>query len=33
MRVLHVCRELYTIQKTGGLSDVTAALPPALAGF
>ncbi|MDE5000834.1 glycogen/starch synthase, partial [Francisella tularensis] len=33
MRVLHVCSDLYPILKTGGLADVTAALPPALAGF
>ncbi|MBK2111974.1 glycogen synthase GlgA [Francisella tularensis subsp. novicida FSC159] len=33
MRVLHVCSELYPILKTGGLADVTAALPPALASF
>jgi starch synthase len=30
MRVLHVCSELYPLLKTGGLADVTAALPPAL---
>ncbi|MBK2357151.1 glycogen synthase GlgA [Francisella hispaniensis] len=33
MRVLHVCSELYPLLKTGGLADVTAALPPALASF
>jgi starch synthase len=31
MRVLHVCTEIYPLLKTGGLADVTAALPPALA--
>ena len=31
MRVLHVCAELYPLLKTGGLADVTGALPPALA--
>lgn len=31
MRILHVCSELYPILKTGGLADVVAALPPALA--
>ena len=30
MKVLHVCSELYPILKTGGLADVTAALPPVL---
>jgi starch synthase len=29
--VLHVCAELYPLLKTGGLADVTGALPPALA--
>jgi starch synthase len=33
MRVLHVCAELYPLLKTGGLADVTGALPPALAGL
>ena len=28
--VLHVCSEVYPLLKTGGLADVTAALPPAL---
>lgn len=31
MRILHVCSELYPILKTGGLADVVAALPAALA--
>ena len=31
MRVLHVSAELYPLVKTGGLADVTAALPAALA--
>ena len=31
MRVLHVCSELFPLLKTGGLADVTGALPPALA--
>lgn len=31
LRVLHVAAELYPLVKTGGLADVTAALPPALA--
>ncbi|MET0963855.1 MAG: glycogen synthase GlgA [Noviherbaspirillum sp.] len=31
MRALHVCAELYPLLKTGGLADVTGALPPALA--
>jgi starch synthase len=31
MRVLHVAAELYPLVKTGGLADVLAALPPALA--
>ncbi|KWB20816.1 glycogen synthase [Burkholderia cepacia] len=30
MRVLHVCAEVYPLLKTGGLADVTAALPQAL---
>ncbi|WP_205791876.1 glycogen synthase GlgA [Burkholderia sp. Ac-20353] len=30
MRVLHVCAEVYPLLKTGGLADVTAALPSAL---
>lgn len=30
IRVLHVCSEIYPLLKTGGLADVTAALPPAL---
>ena len=30
MRVLHVCSELFPILKTGGLADVTGALPTAL---
>ena len=30
MKVLHVCSEVYPLLKTGGLADVTAALPPAL---
>ncbi|GAA5783820.1 glycogen synthase [Chitiniphilus shinanonensis] len=30
MRVLHVCSELYPLLKTGGLADVTGALPPQL---
>ncbi|MDE4976167.1 glycogen/starch synthase, partial [Francisella tularensis subsp. holarctica] len=33
MRVLQVCSELYPILKTGGRAVVTAAVPPALAGF
>lgn len=33
MRVLHVCAELYPLLKTGGLADVTGALPPALAAL
>lgn len=33
MRFLHVCNELYPLLKTGGLADVTAALPPALSKF
>ena len=31
MRVLHVCTEVYPALKTGGLADVTSALPQALA--
>jgi starch synthase len=31
LRVLHVCSEVFPLLKTGGLADVTAALPPALA--
>ncbi|KAF0813114.1 Glycogen synthase [Andreprevotia sp. IGB-42] len=31
MRVLHVCSELFPLLKTGGLADVTGALPGALA--
>lgn len=31
MNVLHVAAEVYPLVKTGGLADVTAALPPALA--
>lgn len=31
MRVLQVCAEIFPLLKTGGLADVTAALPPALA--
>jgi starch synthase len=30
IRVLHVASELYPLLKTGGLADVTAALPAAL---
>jgi len=30
MRVLHVCTEIYPVLKTGGLADVTGALPLAL---
>ena len=30
MRVLYVCAELFPLLKTGGLADVSAALPPAL---
>ncbi|WP_255991849.1 glycogen synthase GlgA [Chitinolyticbacter albus] len=30
MRVLHVCSELFPLLKTGGLADVTGALPPKL---
>ncbi|SMC19833.1 starch synthase [Andreprevotia lacus DSM 23236] len=33
MRVLHVCSELFPLLKTGGLADVTGALPGALAGL
>jgi len=31
MRILHVASEIYPLVKTGGLADVMAALPPALA--
>ena len=31
LRVLHVAAEVYPLVKTGGLADVVAALPPALA--
>jgi len=31
LRVLHVAAEIYPLVKTGGLADVAAALPPALA--
>lgn len=30
IRVLHVCSEIFPLLKTGGLADVTAALPPEL---
>ena len=30
MKVLYVCSELFPLLKTGGLADVSAALPPAL---
>ena len=30
LRVLHVCAELFPLLKTGGLADVTGALPAAL---
>ncbi|HLX53204.1 MAG TPA: glycogen synthase GlgA [Aquella sp.] len=33
MRILHVCSELYPLLKTGGLADVTGALPNALTKF
>ncbi len=33
MRVLHVCSEVYPLLKTGGLADVTGALPAALAAL
>jgi len=32
LRVLHVAAEVFPLVKTGGLADVVAALPPALAG-
>ena len=31
LRVLHVAAEIFPLVKTGGLADVAAALPPALA--
>lgn len=31
IRILHVCAEIFPFLKTGGLADVTAGLPPALA--
>ena len=30
MKALYVCTELYPLLKTGGLGDVSGALPPAL---
>ena len=33
MRILQVCSEIYPFLKTGGLADVTAALPPALSAL
>lgn len=33
MRVLHVCSELFPLLKTGGLADVSGALPVALSEF
>jgi starch synthase len=30
LRILHVCAEIFPLLKTGGLADVSAALPPAL---
>ncbi|MBV8506863.1 MAG: glycogen/starch synthase, partial [Alphaproteobacteria bacterium] len=33
LRVLHVAAELYPWVKSGGLGDVAAALPPALAAL
>ena len=31
LRVLYVCSEVFPLLKTGGLADVSAGLPPALA--
>ena len=33
MRILQTCAEIYPLLKTGGLADVAAALPPALAAL